>query len=140
MKLRDFYFQDKALVGTHMSIPLPDGSDSGEWLNVMLPDADAVELASRAFFAAYQATIKELEPLKESGDTVQYAIRVNDACAKLNDDMALEIVNGWSFTDENNEPVPFTREEFATLLAQYKGLGNKVAAFMTELREAQKAK
>ena len=141
MQLRDFYFKDKAVVGTHMAIPQPDGSDSGEWLNVMLPAADEVEQANRAFFAAYQAVIKELEPLKESGDQVSYAIQVNDACARLNDEMALEIVNGWSFIDaETGEAEPFTKEALATLLSQYKGLGNMVAAFMATLRESQKEK
>jgi hypothetical protein len=126
MELRDFYFEDKAQVGEHMPILLPDGSDSGEWLNVISPSADAAVKAGRAFLFAYQAKAEELEQYKE--DKTKYAVLMGDACTDLNRQLAVEIVNGWSFTE------PFTKEGFQELLSQYSALGNMVADFQSKQR------
>ena len=118
MNLKDFYFQDKAMVGDKMEILLPDGSPSGEWLNVVSPDADVAVKAGRAFLFAYQAKISELEEVKE--DKTKYALLLNDA---------FEIVNGWSFDE------PFSREAMAELLRQYGALGAMVSNFQAEQRK-----
>ena len=118
MNLKDFYFQDKAMVGDKMEILLPDGSPSGEWLNVVSPDADVAVKAGLAFLFAYQAKISELEEVKE--DKTKYALLLNDA---------FEIVNGWSFDE------PFSREAMAELLRQYGALGAMVSNFQAEQRK-----
>ncbi len=132
MELRDFYFEEKAQIGEHMPIMLPDGSDSGEWLNVISPSADAAVKAGRAFLFAYQAKVAELEPLKE--DKTKYAVLMNDACNELNKQMALEIVNGWSFSE------PFSKDGLRDLLGQYQALGNMVAEFQSNQRQALQEK
>lgn len=133
MELRDFYFEEKAQVGSRMPILLPDGTDSGEWLNVVSPSADSAVKAGRAFLFAYQEKVAELESIKE--EKTKYAVLMNDACSELNRQLALEIVNGWSFiSKETGEPTPFTREAFSELLNQYKALGNMIADFQSKQR------
>ena len=134
MKLQDFYFQDQALIGEHMAIPLQNGEDSGEWLNVVSPSADVSERAHRAFYAGYKAINEKFAPLKESGDDTEYVIAMNDAFSELNRQLALEIVNGWSFEEE------FTKEALANLLYQYKPLANMIASFHAEQRKSQQEK
>lgn len=128
MNLKDFYFEEKAQVGEHMPILLPDGSESGEWLNVIYPTADASVKAGRAFLFAYQAKTAELKPLEKT-DKTKYAVLMNDACNDLNRQLAAEIVNGWSFNE------PFTKEAFLELLNQYQALGNMVAEFQSRQRK-----
>lgn len=65
MKLSDFYFEEKALVGKKMPILLPNGEDSGEWLNVVSPDADAAVKAGRAFIIAYRRGLARFEELEK---------------------------------------------------------------------------
>lgn len=134
MQLSDFYFEDKAQIGSRMPILLPDGTDSGEWLNVIAPDADAAVKAGRNFLFAYRALTQDLTPLhkqcKEAKDFTEYNIRVNDKCSELNDALALEIVNGWSFEGE-----VFSREAFSGLLRQYRTLGNQVANYQAAIRK-----
>lgn len=132
MELKDFYFEDKAMIGERMPIRLPDGTDSGEWLNVISPTADVAMRAGRDFMFAYQAKVAELEPLKE--DKTKYAILLNDFCNDINRQMAASIVNGWSFSE------PFTREAFMQLLTQYSSLGNMVAEFQADQRKKMQEK
>lgn len=139
MKLSDFYFEEKALVGKKMPILLPNGEDSGEWLNVVSPDADVAVKAGRAFIIAYRrglACFEELEKAaKESGDYTEYNLAVNELAEDLNRQLAAEVVNGWSFDDE-----PFSKEAFNKLLDQFKGLGTQVAAFHNAERKALQEK
>jgi len=134
MKLSDFYFEDKAQIGARMPIPLPDGTDSGEWLNIVGPEADAAIKAGRAFWFAYTVTRAELEHLRDDGENIQYIAALNDACTDLNREYALELVNGWSFDE------PFTKEALAGLLSQYRTLGNHVADFHSKQRQELQAK
>lgn len=138
MKLTDFYFEDKAQIGSHMGIPLPDGTESGEWLNVVAPDADAAVKAGRAFMLAYLRIQDDLKPLEEkckaSNNMTEYHIAINNAAADLNRQMAEEIVNGWSFDEE------FTKEGLKNLLLQYRSLGDVVAAFHTAQKKELEAK
>lgn len=138
MNLSDFYFEDKALIGERMPIPLPNGEDSGEWLNVISPEADAAVKAGRAFLFAYNALKQELAPLREkcetSGDFTEYNLRLNDACTDLNRQLAIEVVNGWSLDD------PFSKESVSVLMTQYRSLGNAVADFQSSQRKALQEK
>lgn len=87
MKLSDFYFEEKAQIGNRMPILLPDGTDSGEWLNVVNPDADAAVKAGRAFIFAYRAKVAELKPLenkcKKAKDYLEYNEVMNAAVQTL---------------------------------------------------------
>lgn len=132
MKLTDFYFEEKAVAGTKMPIPLPSGVDSGEWLNVMEPSADIAQKANIAFFFAYQSKVEDLEPLKN--DKTKYAVTLNAACEELNLQLALEVVNGWSFDE------PFSREALTELFQQYKALPNIVAGYQSDRRKALQEK
>lgn len=132
MELKDFYFEEKAQVGSRMPIMLPDGTDSGEWLNVVSPEADIAIKAGRAFLFSYQAKVEELEPLKD--DKTKYAVLMNDACEEFNRHLALAVVNGWSFSE------PFSREALEGLLSQYRALGNMVAEFQANQRKELDAK
>ena len=138
MQLSDFFFKDKAEVGTRMPIMLPDGTDSGEWLNIIDPEADAAVKASRAFVFAYRAATAELEPLRKkceaSGDFAEYNISVADAALELNRALACELVNAWSFTE------PFNRENLQKLLEQYGALANQVADAHAARRKELEAK
>lgn len=133
MELKDFYFEDKAQTGARMPILLPDGTDSGEWLNIVGPEADAAVKAGRAFLFAYRAKVAELEPLqkkcKKQEDFTEYNVLLNDACTELNRQLAAEIVNGWSFDE------PFSKEALENLLKQYRTLGNQVADFNAKQRK-----
>lgn len=132
LSLKDFYFEEKYAAGTHMQIKMPDGTDSGEWLNIVSPEADAAVKAMRAYLQAYRMHTQHLEPLRkqceDSGDFTDYNISLGEACSGLNHDLAVEIVNGWSF-DET-----FSREALNELLVQYKALANDIADFHTEQR------
>lgn len=138
MKLSDFYFEDKAQIGNHMSIMLPDGTDSGEWLNVVSPDADAAVKAGRAFIFKYRELIAKLKPLenkcKKNKDFLEYNETINAACADLNRELAAEVVNGWSLEE------PFSKESLVKLLEQYRALGSAVAKFHNDQRNALQEK
>lgn len=139
MKLTDFYFEDKALIGSRMAILLPDGTDSGEWLNIVSPESDVAVKAGRAFLFAYRHKVNELAPIeskcKESGDFIEYNIAMNEASSDLNKQMAIEIVNGWSFTEEE-----FSKDALTSLLDQYKALGTHIADFHNAQRKALQEK
>lgn len=138
MKLSDFYFEEKAQIGNRMPILLPDGTDSGEWLNVVSPDADAAVKAGRAFIFAYRAKVAELRPLenkcKKAKDYLEYNEVMNAACADLNRTLAAEVVNGWSFDE------PFTKDALNGLLDQYRALGSAVAKFHNDQRNTLQEK
>ena len=99
MKLSDFYFEEKALAGKKMPILLPNGEDSGEWLNVVSPDADVAGKAGRAFIIAYRRGLARFEELekaaKKSGDYTEYNLAVNELAEDLNRQLAAEVVNGF---------------------------------------------
>lgn len=136
MKLSDFYYEAEAEKGARMPIPLKDGTDSGEWLNVVSPEADVAVRAMRAFTLAYRAAVGKLKPLRdkceESKDFSEYNMKMEDAAVGLNQQLACELVNGWSLDDE------FTKENLKTLLTQYKRLAEHVVVFHHEqLRQLQ---
>jgi hypothetical protein len=64
MQLKDFYFADRHAVGSRMAIMLPDGTDSGEWLQVRGPDCDESVQAGRAYTAALRAIDAGLEDIE----------------------------------------------------------------------------
>lgn len=138
MKLSDFYFEEKAQIGNHMPILLPDGTDSGEWLNVVSADADAAVKAGRAFAFKYKAAVESLKTLetkaKKAKDYTEYNIALGEACEVLNRQLSAEIVNGWSFDE------PFTKEDLVKLLDQYKSLGTSVVDFYRTQRDELQAK
>ncbi len=132
MKLTDFYFEEKAQVGNRMPILLPEGTDSGEWLNIVSPEADAAVKAGRAFMFAYSSRLNDLEKLKGPEETgpdgrksygLEYTLALGEMSLELNRQLAAEIINGWSFDE------PFIKEGVKTLLQQYLALGNQVADF-----------
>ena len=130
MKLSDFYYEAAAEKGARMPIPLKDGTDSGEWLNVVSPEADVAVKAMRAFTLAYRASLGKLKPLRdkceELKDFSEYNIKMEDAATDLNRQLALELVNGWSLDDE------FNTENLNTLFSQYKRLAEHVVVFHNE--------
>lgn len=138
LKLSDFYFADKHEAGTRMAIMLPNGDDSGEWLQVRGPDTDVSIKAGRAFGAAYrqvEADLKELhEKCVELKDFREWNLAMSWAAEDLNKQLAEEIVTGWSFDE------PFSIEALSNLLNQFRGLAEAVAKHHTESREALSAK
>lgn len=138
MQLSDFYFEDKAQIGNRMPIPLPDGTDSGEWLNVISAGADTAVKAGRAFAFKYKAAVESLKSLeakaKKSKDFTEYNIALGEACEVLNRQLSADIVNGWSFDE------PFTKEALVKLLDQYKALGTLVVDFYRTQRDELQAK
>ncbi len=138
MNLKDFYFADRHAAGSKMPILLPNGEDSGEWLQVMGPDCDAAIQAGRAYTAAYRAAQDELAPLedkcKAKEDWTEYNEQINYRAEELNKQLAVEIVTGWSFTD------PFSKEVLRELVDQYRGLAQAIGKHHAESREALSAK
>ena len=138
MNLKDFYFADRHAAGSKMPILLPNGEDSGEWLQVMGPDCDASIRAGRAYTAAYRAHQDELAPLeakcKAKEDWTEYNEQINYRAEELNKQLAVEIVTGWSFSDA------FTKEALRELLNQYRGLAQAIGKHHTESRAALSAK
>ena len=138
MNLKDFYFADRHAAGSKMPILLPNGEDSGEWLQVMGPDCDASIQAGRAYTAAYRAAQDELAPLeakcKAKEDWTEYNEQINYRAEELNKQLAVEIVTGWSFTD------PFSKEALRELVDQYRGLAQAIGKHHAESREALSAK
>lgn len=138
MKLKDFYFADKHEAGSRMPIMLPNGEDSGEWLQVRGPDCDVSIEAGRAYTAAVRAVDASLEELeaacKAKDNYTEWNEKRNIQVESLNRDLAVELVTGWSFDEE------FSREGFAELLRQYRGLAPQVATFHTRIREELNAK
>lgn len=138
MNLKDFYFADRHAEGSKMPILLPNGEDSGEWLQVMGPDCDAAIQAGRAYTAAYRAAQDELTPLeakcKAKEDWTEYNEQINYRAEELNKQLAVEIVTGWSFSDA------FTKDAVRELLNQYRGLAQAIGRHHTESRAALSAK
>lgn len=138
MNLKDFYFADRHAAGSKMPILLPNGEDSGEWLQVMGPDCDAAILAGRAYTASYRAAQDELAPLeakcKAKEDWTEYNEQINYRAEELNKQLAVEIVTGWSFTDA------FTKDAVRELLNQYRGLAQAIGKHHTESRKALSVK
>lgn len=132
MKLSDFYFADRHAEGTKMPILLPSGEDSKEWLQVLGPDCDASIKAGRAYTAAVRAIDVQLLPLEKECEAIGNYARYNDErgylLEDLNAQLAADIVTGWSFDDE------FTKENLLTLLKQYRGLAQAIAAHHIESR------
>lgn len=138
MNLKDFYFADRHAEGSKMPILLPNGEDSGEWLQVMGPDCDAAIQAGRAYTAAYRAAQDELAPLeakcKAKEDWTEYNEQINYRAEELNKQLAVEIVIDWSFSDA------FTKDAVRELLDQYRGLAQAIGKHHTESRAALSVK
>lgn len=134
MNLKDFYFADRHAAGTKMSILLPSGAESGEWLQVRGPDCDESIKAGRAFTAAVRQIDIDLSALEKECAAANDYTRWNERRGWLIEDLyqqlACELIVGWSFTDE------FTPEAIAELLRQYRGLAEAVAKHHTESRAA----
>lgn len=132
MKLTDFYFADKNEAGTKMPILLPSGEDSGEWLQVMGPDCDASIKAARAYTSAYRRLQDQLSDLdkacKEKDDWTEYNQQLDDGVRPLNDQMAGELVIGWSFTNK------ISKEAVTKLCQQYRGLSEAIIKHNTASR------
>ncbi|ELT9219050.1 hypothetical protein SAY60_002877 [Salmonella enterica] len=138
MKLKDFYFADRHAEGSRMPILLPNGEDSGEWLQVIGPDCDAAVQAGRAYTAAIRRLDEELLPLEKECEALGNYAKYNDQRSyrveDLNNQLAQELVIGWSMDDE------FSKEALAKLIKQYRGLSMAVAEHHTKSREALSVK
>lgn len=125
MELKNFFFADKHAAGTVMPIPLPSGTDSGEWLRVIGPACDEGVKAGRDYARAYQAIKDELSPIDKECETKKdwsrYNAEMNWRAEELNDVLAATVVIDWSFTE------PFSKEALVALLQQYKGLSTLIA-------------
>lgn len=130
MKLEDFYFADKHEAGSRMPIMLPNGEDSGEWLQVRGPDCDESISAGRAYTAAVRAVDNELEALEKACAAKENWAEYNDQrgyrVEDLNRQLAVKLVTGWSFTHEDGTPEPFTTEAFLKLLSKFRELTTQV--------------
>lgn len=133
MKLKDFYYADRHAIGTKMPILLPNGDDSGEWLQVIGPDCDAAIQTGRAYVAAVRQLDIDLAPLEKECEAVNNFAKYNDERAyrieDLNRQLAEELVTGWSMEDT------FSSEALGELLKQYRGLSNAVAEHHNESRK-----
>lgn len=133
MNLKDFYFADRHAEGSRMSILLPNGEESGEWLQVIGPDCDAAVQACRAYTAAIRKLDEDLLPLEKECEALGNYAKYNDQRSyrveDLNKQLAQELVIGWSFDDE------FSKEALAELINQYRGLAMAVAEHHTKSRE-----
>ncbi len=138
MNLKDFYFADKHEAGSKMPIMLPDGTDSGEWLQVRGPDCDASINAGRAYTRAVQALNDNLQSLEEKckakADFTEWNTQHAWAVEPLNKQLALELVSGWSMDE------PFTAAAFTELLSQFRGLAEQVSAHHIKSRDELNAK
>lgn len=138
MNLKDFYFADKHAAGTRMPIMLPDGKDSGEWLQVRGPDCDESIQAGRAYAMAIQElddSMAELEAkCRAKDDFTEWNTKRNWAVEPLNKQLAAALVTGWSITE------PFSPEAFTELLRQFRGLAEQVSAHHVKSRDELNAK
>lgn len=138
MKLKDFYFADKHETGTRMPIKLPDGTYSGEWLQVRGPDCDAAIQAGRAYTLAIQKLNDDMADIeakcKEKSDFTEWNTKRAWSVEPLNKEFALAIVTGWSMDD------PFSEDSFMELMNQFRGLAEQVSAYHVESREKLNAK
>lgn len=126
LKLSDFFFKEKHEDGTRMQIPLLDGAPSGEWLNILGPESDEGIKCGRAFVLAHRAISEKYKDMREaaseSGDWTEYNINTAEEAHNLQIDFALNIVSGWSFTEE------FSKESLGLLLDQYRALPEMISA------------
>lgn len=138
MQLKDFYYNDKHEAGSQMQIKLPNGDDSGEWLQVRGPDCDEAIKAARAYNAAVRAIDVSLEDLAEAcrakEDFTEWNELRNYKLEEINRQLSVALVTGWSFDDA------FSPEDFAELLHQYRGLAPQVATFHLKSRDTLNAK
>lgn len=132
MQLKDFYFADIHAVGSRMPILLPNGKESGEWLQVIGPDCDEAIQAGRAYTAAVRRIDDELIDLEKACEAKENYAEWNEQRAYRlevhNRILALSVVNGWSFDEE------FTKEELNELFCQYRGLSEAVLKYHTDSR------
>lgn len=133
MNLKDFYFADRHAEGSRMPILLPNGEESGEWLQVIGPDCDTAVQAGRAYTAAIRKLDEDLLPLEKECEALGNYAKYNDQRSyrveDLNKQLAQELVIGWSFDDE------FSKEALAELINQYRSLALAVAEHHTKSRE-----
>ena len=138
MNLKDFYFADRHAEGSRMPILLPNGEESGEWLQVIGPDCDAAIQAGRAYTMAVQALNESLSDIeakcKAKADFSEWNIKHNWGVEPLNKQFAAALVTGWSMDE------PFTAEAFTELLGQFRGLAEQVSAYHIKSRDELNAK
>lgn len=138
MNLKDFYFADRHAEGSRMPIMLPNGADSGEWLQVRGPDCDESIQAGRAYTMAVQALDDSLADIeakcKAKEDFSEWNVRRNWGVEPLNKQFAAALVTGWSMDE------PFTAEAFSALLDQFRGLAEQVSAHHIKSRDELNAK
>ena len=138
MKLKDFYFADRHETGSRMPILLPDGTDSGEWLQVRGPDCDEAIQAGRAYTLAIQALDDSLTDVeakcKDKEDFTEWNVKRSWGVEPLNKQLAAALVTGWSM-DET-----FTAAAFTELLDQFRGLAEQVSAHHIKSRDELNAK
>lgn len=138
MNLKDFYFADRHAEGSRMPIMLPNGADSGEWLQVRGPDCDESIQAGRAYTMAVQALDDSLADIeakcKAKDDFSEWNVRRNWGVEPLNKQFAAALVTGWSMDE------PFTAEAFCALLDQFRGLAEQVSAHHIKSRDELNAK
>lgn len=138
MNLKDFYFADRHAEGSRMPIMLPNGEDSGEWLQVIGPDCDAAVQAGRAYTMAVQALDDSLADIeakcKAKEDFSEWNVKRNWGVEPLNKQFAAALVTGWSMDE------PFTAEAFSALLDQFRGLAEQVSAHHIKSRDELNAK
>lgn len=138
MNLKDFYFADRHAEGSRMPIMLPNGKDSGEWLQVRGPDCDESIQAGRAYTMAVQALDDSLADIeakcKAKEDFSEWNVKRNWGVEPLNKQFAAALVTGWSMDE------PFTAEAFSALLDQFRGLAEQVSAHHIKSRDELNAK
>lgn len=138
MNLKDFYFADRHAEGSRMPIMLPNGEDSGEWLQVIGPDCDAAVQAGRAYTMAVQELDDSLADIeakcKAKDDFSEWNVKRNWDVEPLNKQFAAALVTGWSMDE------PFTAEAFSVLLDQFRGLAEQVSAHHIKSRDELNAK
>lgn len=138
MNLKDFYFADRHAEGSRMPIMLPNGEDSGEWLQVRGPDCDESIQAGRAYTMAVQALDDSLAAIeakcKAKEDFSEWNVRRNWGVEPLNKQFAAALVTGWSMDE------PFTAAAFTELLDQFRGLAEQVSAHHIKSRDELNAK
>lgn len=111
MNPEDFYTRPKSEAGVRMPLLRPDGTDSGEWLQIVGPDSDA-------YRQAMADLLRRTAELGEAGSMADFEERQKAILLETR----VALVCGWSFDK------PFTHAAVCEFLGNCPGVAADIEA------------
>ena len=119
--LEDFF--TATLNGKPSNMPLLlNGEDTGQYLSVIGSESHKLKKAIAEYRRGYKLAKAYSEEALEANDTAETDLLISDRASSNDDQLAIAMIEGWSFNDYNKESV-------IKLLQENTELSNSVIAF-----------